>query len=315
MHTHTEIRDRFRGCLIGLAVGDCLGAPIEFSPRGTYEPVTGLRPGGVFNLNIGEWTDDTSMALCMAESILQRHGRIDPVHLLSTWSAWYRHGYLSSTGRCFDIGQGTRMALERFRAQPQPVCGDSHGAGNGCLMRLAPVPMRHVTSGPMILMDAARISAMTTHGAKEAIDATMAFSLIISDAIRGTLDRSTLVPSTCPLDHPVWAGMHPGVMSIMSGSWRASDMSTVSSSGYVLDTLHAALWAFGTSNSFEEGALKAVNLGDDADTVGAVYGQLAGAWYGYRSIPPSWKQPLVMHDAIIGYADRLHRLAYPSHDG
>jgi ADP-ribosylglycohydrolase len=137
-----ELRDRYRGCLLGLAVGDALGTTLEFKPPGTFEPITDMMGGGPFGLLPGQWTDDTSMALCLAESLIACRG-FDPVDQLTRYCRWYREGHLSSTGRCFDIGNTVRAAVERFgrTGEPYPGPTDPRSAGNGSLMRLAPVPL------------------------------------------------------------------------------------------------------------------------------------------------------------------------------
>src|SRR5215218_10319831 len=136
--------NRFRGCLLGLAVGDAVGTTVEFSPPGTFEPVTDMVGGGPFSLPAGSWTDDTSMALCLAESLLESGG-FDAVDQLERYVRWWKQGYRSSTGTCFDIGRATRLALQRFRktGEPYPGDADADAAGNGPLMKLAPIPMAY----------------------------------------------------------------------------------------------------------------------------------------------------------------------------
>src|ERR1051325_2937905 len=134
--------DRYRGCLLGLAAGDALGTTLEFQHPGAFEPITDIVGGGPFHLKPGEWTDDTSMALCLAESLVTRRG-FDPVHQLETYVRWWRDGHYSVKGRCFDIGITTSRALQRFvqTGQPYPGSTDPSAAGNGSLMRLAPAPL------------------------------------------------------------------------------------------------------------------------------------------------------------------------------
>jgi ADP-ribosyl-[dinitrogen reductase] hydrolase len=137
-----ELRDRMRGALIGLAVGDAVGTTVEFKTPGSFPPVTDMVGGGPFRLAAGEWTDDTSMALCLAESLIE--GReFDPVDQMKRYTKWYKHGHLSSNGRCFDIGNTVSEALARFAETKDPFAGSRapNKAGNGSLMRLAPIPM------------------------------------------------------------------------------------------------------------------------------------------------------------------------------
>jgi ADP-ribosyl-[dinitrogen reductase] hydrolase len=301
--------DRYRGALVGLAVGDCLGAPVEFSRPGSFEPVTGLRAGGPFNLKVGEWTDDTSMALCLAESLVEQDGKVVSQDMLARWLRWFRKGHLSSTGRCFDIGTATRQALLRFEKQPADECGAPDAAGNGTIMRLAPIPMAFAWASPDEIMQAAATSSRTTHGAREATDAAMMLALLIADALRGELDRDTLTPRAVRPGHARFHELHQNVQSVFEGSWRTKVPPEIKAGGYVVDTLEAALWAFGRTATFRDGALLAVNLGDDADTVGAVYGQLAGAYYGAEAIPFEWRKPILQRELIESFADKLLGIA------
>src|SRR3954451_12415598 len=172
------MKDRFRGALLGLAMGDAVGTTVEFSPPGTFAPVTDMVGGGPFDLPAGAWTDDTSMALCLAESLVERGW--DPVDQLERYVRWYREGYRSSIGRCFDIGNATRAALERFERTREPFPGDAApgAAGNGPLMKLAPVVLAF-SSDPAEAIRYAGESARTTHGAPEAIDACRYFAALL----------------------------------------------------------------------------------------------------------------------------------------
>src|SRR5262245_23797377 len=131
---------RFRGCLLGLAVGDAVGTSVEFQPRGTFQPLTDMVGGGPFRLMPGQWTDDTSMALCLASSLLERRG-FDARDQMERYCRWVSSGYWSSNGRCFDLGRTVAAALHRFQQSGEPLSGSTNpfSAGNGCIMRLAPV--------------------------------------------------------------------------------------------------------------------------------------------------------------------------------
>jgi ADP-ribosyl-[dinitrogen reductase] hydrolase len=166
-----DISNRFRGCLLGLAVGDAVGTTVEFRPRGTFSPMTDMVGGGPFNLKPGAWTDDTSMALCLATSLLEKNG-FDPKDQMNRYCNWYQHGYLSSTDRCFDIGVTVRNALQRYLDNGEPFSGstDPNSAGNGSIMRLAPIPMYYFPNRELILQYSAE-NSKTTHGALECEDA------------------------------------------------------------------------------------------------------------------------------------------------
>nr|WP_137830562.1 ADP-ribosylglycohydrolase family protein [Methylobacterium sp. L1A1] len=296
--TLDAIRDRALGALFGLAVGDAIGTTVEFRQRGSFDPITDMVGGGPFNLKAGEWTDDTSMALCLADSLIAHDG-LNERDLLERFCRWFRDGENSVRGHCFDIGNVTATALTRFEQTGDIHAGptDRMTAGNGSLMRLSPVALRY-WNDPDRLRDAARRQSYTTHGAHEAVDACEAFSTILTAAIQGKPLTDVLSPS---YDHPLC----DGVGAIINGSWKGKHRDDIRSSGYVLHSLEAALWCVGSSGSFSEAVLKAVNLGDDADTTAAITGQLAGAFYGLSGIPERWRQMLAWNDRIEGLGDRL----------
>jgi ADP-ribosylglycohydrolase len=299
-------RDRFRGCLLGLAAGDAIGTTLEFERPGTFTPIDDMKGGGPFRLAPGQWTDDTSMALCLAASLTDC-GEFDPVDQLHKYVRWWREGYLSSTGICFDIGNTTSSALARFERTGEPYCGstDSRSAGNGSIMRLAPVPLFYASHPEEAIVKAAE-SSRTTHGAAACIDACRYLAGIIVGAVGGADKDEVLSPRYCPVDG-YWS-RHPLVHEIDNvavGSFKHRKPPEIRGTGYVVYTLEAALWAFHDSSCFREGCLMAVNLGDDADTTGAVYGQIAGAYYGEDGIPAEWRAKLAQRDLICSLADRL----------
>jgi len=298
--------DRYRGALLGLAAGDALGTTVEFSHPGTFKPLTDIVGGGPFDLEPGQWTDDTSMALCLAESLLERNG-FDPVDQLQRYVRWYRQGHHSSIGRCFDIGNAVRAALERFERTGEPSCGstDPHTAGNGSLMRLAPIPLFFMQD-PEVAIARAADSSRTTHGVAEAVDACRYYAGLMIGALQGVAKDDLLSPMFTPVSGS-WeiAPLAPKIEEVARGSFLRNDPPDVRGTGYVVKSMEAALWAFARSTDFREGALLAVNLGDDADTTGAIYGQLAGAFYGVQSIPENWKSKLAALDTLECFAARL----------
>ncbi len=314
MEDHRLI-DRYRGALLGLAVGDALGTTLEFSRPGTFEPLTDLVGGGPFGLLPGEWTDDTSLALCLAESLVECHG-FDPTDQLRRYVRWWREGHLSSNGRCFDIGNTTRRSLERFELTGEPTPGDllPDGAGNGSLMRLAPVAL-FFAGRPDEAVAMAGESSRTTHGALEAVDACRYLGALLVGAIRGVAKGRLLADHFSPLPG-LWerSPLTSTVAQVASGSFHSRMPPQIRGNGHAVRSLEAALWAFSRSSTFAEGALLAVNLGDDADTTGAVYGQLAGAWYGAEAIPVAWTSRLARAELIRGLADRLFAARVSVHD-
>jgi len=298
---------RARGALLGLAAGDALGTTLEFTRPGEFQPIDDMVGGGPFNLQPGEWTDDTSMALCLAESLLESNG-FDPYDQLSRYVRWKRTGHHSSTGVCFDIGGTVLAALARFERFSEPYAGSAapNSAGNGSLMRLAPVPL-FFSGDPLGAIENAALSSKTTHGHPEAVDACRYFAGLIVGALDGRSREELLAPHFTPVED-LWTRqpLTHAIAYVAGGSFRREEPPIIRGSGYVTRTLEAALWAFAKSTCFEDGALLAVNLGEDADTTGAVYGQLAGAYYGVESIPERWRTKLAKREVIDGFARQLH---------
>jgi ADP-ribosyl-[dinitrogen reductase] hydrolase len=294
-----EFGSRQRGCLLGLACGDAVGTTVEFCERGSFPPVTDMTGGGPFRLPVGAWTDDTSMALCLGTSLVEL-GRFDPTDQMRRYIQWYENGYLSSTGRCFDIGQTVRGSLARFQHSADPFSGrpDPQSAGNGCIMRLAPVAMFfHPDSAEAAHW--AGESSRTTHGAPECIESCQLLAAMICAALSGASKDKVLFGQ----DQSLFCS--PKVRAIAAGDYRNKSTEAISGSGYVIHCLEASAWCFWQSKSFRDAVLLAVNLGDDADTTGAVCGQIAGAFYGEDGIPPAWLSRLVMVGEIRTLADRL----------
>jgi ADP-ribosyl-[dinitrogen reductase] hydrolase len=295
-------RDRAIGAFIGLAVGDALGTTIEFKARDTYPPITGMLGGGPFGLRPGEWTDDTSMALCLAESLVANEGTINPKDLAERFVRWWKKGENSVTSRCFDIGNATRSALESFVRTGRPEGSASpHSAGNGGIMRLAPAAI--VARGEASkAAQLARAQSKVTHAAPECLDAAEVLARVLTAGIEGRGHDALQAGLDANAESP-------RVKAVAEGSWRGKARNEIRSSGYVVDTLEAALWSVSGSTTFEEAVLKAVNLGDDADTVGAVTGQVAGAVWGYSGIPGAWTRRLAWRERLVAIADRLWNAA------
>jgi ADP-ribosyl-[dinitrogen reductase] hydrolase len=294
-----DLASRQRGCLLGLACGDAVGTTVEFCQRGSFPPVTDMTGGGPFRLPAGAWTDDTSMALCLASSLMEL-GRFDPADQMERYCRWHEEGYLSSTGRCFDIGTTVRGSLMRFRQSGDPFSGlpSPHSAGNGCIMRLAPVPMFFHPDTVQAIHYAGE-SSRTTHGAPECIESCQLLAAMICAALDGRGKDEVL------FGHDPDRFQCPKVRAIAAGDYRSKSAGAISGSGYVIHCLEASAWCFWQSESFRDAVLRAVNLGDDADTTGAVCGQIAGAFHGEEGIPSEWLSRLVMVDAIRSLADRL----------
>jgi ADP-ribosyl-[dinitrogen reductase] hydrolase len=295
-------KNRFRGCLLGLAVGDAVGTTVEFKPRGSFTPLTDMVGGGPFGLQAGQWTDDTSMALCLATSLIEKKG-FDPTDQMNRYWDWYKNGYMSSTGICFDVGNTVRFALDRYNRTRNPFSGSDspNSAGNGSLMRLAPIPMFYFPDLERIIHFAGE-SSRTTHGAQECIEACKLFAemiyLALSDYDKDEILFDTKVEITAQK-----------IKAIADGSYSSKSIDQIYGTGYVVESLEAALWCFYKTNSFEEAILQATNLGDDADTTAAICGQIAGAFYGESGIPEKWLEKLHMRVEIMELADQLLELS------
>lgn len=292
--------DRAIGALVGLACGDAVGTTLEFRAPGTFAPIDDMVGGGPFHLSPGEWTDDTSLALCLAESLLDV-GFLDPADQLRRYNLWRHHGYLSSNGSCFDIGGATARHLDRFAAtgeafDPNP---DQNAAANGSLMRLAAVPIRwHSDPGAASAMSGE--SSRTTHPATRPVDACRVLGAMTSALIGGAAAAEVLSPTFWqfgPLD--------PEVTAVVDGSWQRKEPPLIRGTGYCVEALEAALWAVAGADDFRDAILRAANLGDDADTTAAIAGQLAGARWGISGIPESWIGLLVKAERITALATGL----------
>lgn len=293
--------DRAVGALLGLAAGDAVGTTLEFKKPGTFAPIDDLVGGGPFRLNAGEWTDDTSMALCLAESILDT-GAMDLADQLRRYLLWRHDGYLSSNGRCFDIGGTTSTQLDRFRSTGEAV--DPHpneeAAANGSLMRLSPVPIRWHTDTAEAAEQSGR-SSRSTHPARRPVDACRLLGAMTAALIAGEPFDAVTSP-----DFWEWGDLHPLVAALAAGEWRGKEPPAIKGTGYCIDALEAALWAVGGAGDFRHAVLRAANLGDDADTTAAIAGQLAGARWGASGIPQTWRQRIVRAERIESLARGLY---------
>ena len=189
-----NLLERYRGALIGLATGDALGTTLEFASPGTFEPIDDMCGGGPFALEPGQWTDDTSMALCLADSLLECDG-FDPIDQLRRYVRWFRDGYHSSNGKCFDIGVTVRNALTRFERTGESWCGatDAMSAGNGSIMRLAPVPL-FFAPDKVLAIARAGDSSRTTHAVDDAVHACRYLAALILGALEGRSKSELLQP-------------------------------------------------------------------------------------------------------------------------
>ncbi|MGM0632993.1 MAG: ADP-ribosylglycohydrolase family protein [Pseudomonadota bacterium] len=296
------LTDRAEGALLGLAAGDATGTTVEFKPRGSFTPLTDMIGGGPFGLEPGQWTDDTSMALCLATSLVDHQG-FDADDQMRRYCRWATEGYMSSNGRCFDIGNTVSSALRAYQQSGDPYSGstDPHSAGNGSIMRLAPIALFYFPDEQTAMHYAAE-SSRVTHGADECLDACRLLASLLHRALDGQSRNDVLFGTG-----PVMKFDSPAINAIAAGSYVDKDIDNIRGTGYVVNSLEAALWCFYQTDSFSEAILLAANLGDDADTTAAVCGQVAGAYYGINGIPEHWIERVSWSREIQELARRLLR--------
>ena len=294
---------RSRGALLGLAVGDAIGTTVEFKPRGSFPLMTDMVGGGIFKLPVGAFTDDTSVALCLGTSILDNG--FDLKNQIKRYTLWYEFGYFSSTGKCFDIGETTLDAIERYQETGNPRSGGTGEmtAGNGSITRLAPVVIRYLHN-PKQALELCVEQSLTTHAAPECLMACQIFGEILIRALRGKT-KHEILNALLPDLH-----LTTRLRGIADGKYKSKEIDEISSSGYVVDSLESALYCFSNTSSFEECVLKSVNLGFDSDSVGALAGQLAGSFYGVEGIPNNWIEKLVMGQEIGEIAEDLAQASW-----
>ena len=300
--------NKYKGSLLGLAVGDALGAPLEFSKPDKFEPINDFVGGGHFKLKPGEFTDDTSLALCLAESLSRCKG-FDAKDQMETYWKWFADGHLSVGDKAIGVGQTTMRAILTYKRTGEPfsTITNPRSAGNGSIMRLAPVPLFY-SDDPLKAIEMSGESSRTTHPLQITIDACIYFGGLIFGAVNGVEKDELLSDYYSPVSG-YWDEheMTEDLREVAEGSFKVKNPPEIIGSGYVVQSLEAALWAFYNSDSYEEGVLKAVNLGNDADTTGAICGQLAGAYYGLDGIPDRFKEKIVMKELILSYAEKLYQ--------
>lgn len=289
-----ELQNRQRGCFFGLAIGDALGTPVEKKIAGTFPIVTGYRDGKPRRSKAGEWTDDTSMALALADSLANGHCMKDQ---LDKYVDWYKNGKYTTAGKCVGMGGTTRQSLEDYIKTGQLESSLIETRGNGSIMRLAPVVIKYAYDENLV--NIASKSSATTHNSPVCKSACEYMAVVLAGVLHG-------LPKWFVLDKD-WEKtkkleLHEEIRAIADGNFiteqATGDFNVVSS-------LHSALWAFATGDSFEDIVLKAVNLGNDADTTAAIAGQFAGAFYGYNAIPERFIEGLAGKEMIEEYLDKI----------
>ncbi|UXZ04307.1 ADP-ribosylglycohydrolase family protein [Moraxella nasicaprae] len=292
---------KIQGSLLGLAIGDAVGTTVEFLSKGSFTPLTDMVGGGVFGLEKGQWTDDTSMALCLADSLIARQG-FDAKDQMERYLRWYEMGENSSTGECFDIGGATRQALEYFKETGEIYAGskDKYSSGNGSLMRLAPIAC-YYHDNINHAVEYAILSSRTTHQSSDCLSACAYFAQILFNIFNGKTNKDQLLLPSVDYE---WSEQ---LLPILNGDFKYKSENQIFGTGYVIDSLETALWAFYHSDNFADAILMAANLGNDADTTAAITGQIAGAYYGLSGIPIHWQETVYWNEHILELAKQLFK--------
>ncbi|WP_164506846.1 ADP-ribosylglycohydrolase family protein [Lapidilactobacillus bayanensis] len=289
---------QIQSTLLGGFVGDALGVPVEFLSRAEVQanPVTGMRDFGTYNQPTGTWSDDTTMSLCLMANLTEQGDLTD---LMMRFVDWARHGAYTPFGTCFDIGLGTTEAIQRFESGIAPEACGGRGKmdnGNGAIMRLAPLVFDLLAiAEPQVRF--AKIAAYTklTHGHPRAIVGSIIYLEILREILLGhdfpTSLQIAQATVTAELSK-VYLGELSVYERIFNADFATQPESTIKSSGYVVDTLEAAVWCLSTTSDYSSSVLKAANLGSDTDTIALVTGTLAGAAYGLNAIPLKWRTTL-----------------------
>ncbi|KAF7786056.1 hypothetical protein PRUB_a0500 [Pseudoalteromonas rubra] len=298
------MEDKIIGSLVGLACGDAVGTTLEFASRGSFEPIEDMVGGGPFNLKKGQWTDDTSMALCLAHSLLHKKA-FDPTDQMNRYCDWYNDGYLSSNGKCFDIGITVSDALRKYQITRNPFSGsiDTFSSGNGSIMRLAPIPIYYFGDIDACIKYAGE-SSRTTHGSPLCVESCELFGYLIHKAFNAN--------SKNEIFEAIPGNFCAELQPISEFSFDTLDYMELTGSGYVIESLISALWCFYHGENFKDSILLAANIGNDADTTAAICGQIAGAYYGYSGIPKEWRESIAMASEIKQLALDLYRAGVAS---
>ena len=305
------MKEYWKNGIMGVVTGDALGCPVQFRSREKIakNPVRGMRGFGTFNLPAGSWTDDSSLTLALLDSLRQLES-VSCRDIMDNFVMWLDKGAFTPYGYSYDIGRGTMQAIQRYKKDRRPHrCGSDaeRNNGNGSLMRILPACLYCIDQD---LAD------------REAVDVIHKVGSLTHAHIRANIAcglyyfmAKEILSSTGPLNISLQRGLSHGFSFYEDcladrdnlgcyarlrdlKEFAAATADEIRSSGYVVDTLEAAVWCLANTDSFETALLKAVNLGDDTDTVGAVTGALAGLYYGYTSIPEAWLAEIKKRDWI-----------------
>ena len=305
-----SLRTMISAVIYGLVVGDALGVPVEFEKRDTYS-IIDMVGYGTYNQPPGTWSDDTSLTLALMEHL----GEKSDLSILIDKFVSYRDGYLTPFGYCFDIGIATNEAIERYLSGISPeVCGgkDERSNGNGALMRISPLVFLLLKNFNLInQVKVIKKYTTVTHGHPMSIVASIIYffllkDMLFNDSLPEVLDSVQIKLEEIFSQNSEYLEEYENhFKEIFDEEFYHKSREEIKSTGYVVDTLKACLWCIGTTNSFKDAVLKAVNLGEDTDTIGAITGTLAGAKYSLASIPKEWIEKLANKALIDEKCEQL----------
>ncbi len=315
------VRNIWKDGVFGVVTGDALGCPVQFESREEVaeHPVTGMRGQGTFNLPAGSWTDDSSLTLALLDSICET-GALVPEHIMGNFAAWLDEEKFIPYGYAYDIGTGTMRAIENYKLVPDPeLCGgrDAWNNGNGSLMRIMPACLYCCAKG-MEEEEAVRtvhLIGSLTHGHIRAKIACGLYWFMIREVLNGTGSLAERLQGGLDKGFAFY-DRDPEIRTEVDRYRRLRDLAVfaqvpaaeIRGSGYVVDTLEAAVWSLITTDSFREALLKAVNLGEDTDTVGAIAGGLAALYCGYEAIPSDWISELKRKEWIEKLCEKAEQV-------
>ena len=305
-----ELKEQTQALILGLAIGDALGVPVEFEKRNTFK-ITDMTGFGTYNQPVGTWSDDTSLTLVLLEHLFEKS---DLSNLMNKFKS-YRNGYLTPYGECFDIGIATSNAIDRYIAGI-PIDGiggkEEWDNGNGALMRISPLAilLKNEVDLTKKIKTIEKYTKLTHAHPRSIVASILYIQLLIELLFKNNLKTSLkatklLFENIFDISHPYRKEYEEHFKEIFIDNFFDKKESEILSTGYVVDTLKAVIWCLGNSNSFEGTVLKAVNLGDDTDTIGGITGTLAGIIYGLESIPNKWLSKLAAKSLIESKIDEF----------
>ena len=309
--------EKWKAVMIGHAVGDALGVPVEFCTREELRrnPVTDMRGFGTYPVPAGAWSDDTSMSLCALDSLAC--GKFDFDDIMVKFGEWYYEDKYTPTGEMFDVGNTCSYAIDNYFVHHKSVeeCGltEERSNGNGSLMRIHPVVLyatkallKGTEEGYWFWMSAIKQASELTHAHERSVMGCYIYGYCLSFLLKESTRESLIAGIKFAGYDLDYLPEFEHYKRIFEPDFEKLTEDDIKSTGYVVDTLEAALWCLLTTDNYRDCVLKAVNLGDDTDTVAAVAGGLAGALYGYEAIPKEWRETLIKRD----YIEKLCEIAY-----